>query len=307
MIRPKPTFTGFLCLFLYQFSAVAPVRAQFFSPGARAVGMGGAAATRADVWATNNNVGALGYLERAAVGLYYENRFITAETGSYGLQFAYPLQKAGTFGLAVSRFGYALFNRNAVGIRYAKSFGPHVSAGVGINYHYVSIGNGYGSASAVSAELGVLGRVNRELSVAFHLVNPVRMNLGRTVTQKLPITIRIGLSYLWAKKVLTALEVDADPEQKPNVKFGIEYKPVALFLLRGGFGSRPLGASFGFGFDYKLLRVDVSAAYHQQLGFSPQMGLSVAFGKPVKHAEPALGKRRGAAGQGGHGHKTQTP
>ena len=292
MINQKPTFTGFLCFFLFQLLAVTPLRAQFFSPGARAMGMGGAASTQADVWAVNNNVGALGFLDQAAAGLYYENRFITAETGSYGVNLAYPLQKAGTFGLAVSRFGYRLFNRNAVGIRYAKSFGPHISAGVGINYHYVFIGNGYGHASALSAELGVLGRVTREWSVAFHLVNPVRMNLGRSTDQKLPMTIRVGLSYLWAEKVLTALEVDADPEQKPNVKFGIEYKPVPLFLLRGGFGSRPLGGSFGFGFDYKLLRVDLSAAYHQQLGFSPQAALSVAFGKPVKHGIPALGKKR---------------
>lgn len=292
MIRPKPTFTGFLCLFLYQFFAPVPLRAQFFAPGARAMAMGGAASTQTDLWAGNNNVGALGFLDRAAAGLYYENRFITAETGSYGLQFAYPLQKAGTFGLAVSRFGYKLFNRNAVGLRYAKNFGPHISAGVGINYHYVFIGNGYGHASAVSAELGVLGRVNKELSVAFHLVNPVRMNLGRSTDQKLPMTIRMGLSYLWAEKVVTALEVDADPEQKPNVKFGIEYKPVPLFLLRGGFSSRPLGGSFGFGFDYKILRIDLSAAYHQQLGFSPQAGLSVAFGKPVKHAEPGSLKKR---------------
>lgn len=292
MIGPKPTFfTGFFCFFLCLFGAV-PLRAQFFAPGARAAAMGGAASTQADLWAGNNNVGALGFLERAAVGLYYENRFITAETGSYGLQFAYPLQKAGTFGLAVSRFGYRLFNRNAVGIRYAKSFGPHISAGVGINYHYVFIGNGYGHASAVSAELGVLGRVNKELSVAFHLVNPVRMNLGRSTNQQLPMTIRIGLSYLWAEKVLTALEVDADPEQKPNIKFGIEYKPVSLVLLRGGFSSRPLGGSFGFGFDHKLLRVDLSAAYHQQLGFSPQASLGVAFGKPVKHAVPGFGKKR---------------
>lgn len=269
-------------------------RAQFFGPGARSAAMAGAASTRADVWAANNNVGALGFLERGAAGLYYENRFVLPETGSYGLHVACPLQKAGTFGLSVSRYGYRLFNRNAVGLRYAKSFGAHVSGGVGLNYHYVHIGNGYGSASAVSAEVGVLGRVTRELSVAFHLVNPVRMRITSYQEQKLPMTIRFGLSYLWAEKILTALEVDADPEQKPNVKFGLEYKPVALFLVRGGFCSRPLSGSFGFGFDHRRIRVDVSAAYHRQLGFSPQAGLGLAFGKPVKYAVPSGRKKQKA-------------
>lgn len=268
------------------------VHAQFFAPGSRAAGMGTASCTVADVWAVNNNVGALGFLPRAAVGLYYENRFILPETGSYGLDFAYPLQKAGTFGLALSRFGYRLFSRNAVGVRYAKNFGPHVSAGVGFNYHYISIGNGYGNASAVSAELGVLGRVNRELSLAFHLVNPVRMKITSYQMQKLPMTVRVGLSYLWAQKVLTAVEVDADPERKPNVKFGMEYKPLPLFALRLGFESLPLAGTFGFGFDYRIWRLDISAAYHRQLGFSPQASMGVSFGKGVKHAVPTSKRKQ---------------
>lgn len=265
--------------------------AQFFAPGARATAMGGAASTNNDIWATNNNVGALGFLEQSGAGLYYENRFILPETGSYGLNFAYSAKKVGVFGLAVSRFGYKLFNRNAVGIRYARNFGPYISAGVGVNYHYIFIGNGYGNASAVSAELGILGRVNKELSVSFHLVNPVRMNITRYQNEKLPMIIRFGISYNWVSKVLTSLEVDADPEQKPNVKFGIEYKPVPLFLIRGGFSSRPLAGSFGFGFDYKIMKLDLSAAYHQQLGFSPQIGMSISFGKKVKYQTPAPRKK----------------
>jgi hypothetical protein len=278
------------CVF-FGFLISKNVTAQFFSPGARATAMGGAASTNNDLWATNNNVGALGFLEQSGAGLYYENRFILPETSSYGLNFAYTSKKAGVFGLALSRFGYKLFNRNAVGVRYARSFGPHISAGVGVNYHYIFIGNGYGNASAVSAEIGILGRVNKELSLSFHLVNPVRMNITRFQNEKLPMVIRFGISYNWASKVLTSLEVDADPEQKPNIKFGIEYKPVPLFILRGGFSSRPLAGSFGFGFDYKILRLDLAAAYHQQLGFSPQVGMSISFGKKVKYQTPAPRKK----------------
>lgn len=271
----------FLFFFLV-FCIYCSAQAQFFSPGARSSALGGASATLADVWATNNNIGALGFIEQSAVGMYYENKFILPETGTFGLNAAYSHKKMGTFGLALSRFGYKLFNRNAIGLRYARSFGSYISAGIGINYHYIFIGNGYGNASAVSAEIGVLGRVNKNISIGFHLINPVRMNIGRIQTEKLPMLVRFGISYLWDEKVLTALEVDADPEQKPNVKFGLEYKPVSLFLIRAGFSSRPLGAAFGFGFSQKLFKVDVSASYHQQLGFSPQAGLSFSFGKKRK-------------------------
>lgn len=102
------------------------------------------------------------------------------------------------------------------------------------------------------------------------------------------MTIRIGMAYTWAEKVVTALELDVDPEQKPNLKFGLEYKPVPLFLIRGGFSSRPMAASFGFGFDHKKIRLDISAAYHLVLGFSPQIGLSYSFGREIAH----IGQKR---------------
>jgi hypothetical protein len=259
--------------------------AQFFAQGSRSSAMGGAASTLSDIWAVNNNPGALGFLDRGAVGLHYENRFLLPETGTYGLQAAYPFKKIGVFGIGISRFGYRLFNRNAVGIRYAKHFGPHISAGIGMNYHYIFIGNGYGNSSAVSAEAGVLGRINKELTVAFHLVNPARMRLTAYQNQRLPMLIRFGLSYLWARKVLTALEADVDPEQKPNIKFGVEYTPVSSFLIRAGFSSRPLAGTFGFGMDYKGVRLDVSAAYHQQFGVSPQASFSYSFGRVIKYPD----------------------
>ncbi len=268
--------------------------AQFLAQGGRSSAMGGAAATFSDLWAVNNNPGAMGFLSQAGAGLYYENRFLLPESGTYGLNVAYPMKKAGVFGLGVSRFGYRLFNRNAVGIRYAKHFSPHISAGIGMNYHYIFIGNGYGNVSAVSAELGVLGRINRELSVAFHLINPARMRLTDYQNQRLPMIIRFGLSYLWAGKVLTSLEADADPEQKPNVKFGIEYTPVSVFIIRGGFSSRPLSGTFGFGMDYKGVRMDMSAIYHQQFGVSPQASFSYSFGREVKYPDPGTRRNRKA-------------
>jgi hypothetical protein len=166
-----------------------------------------------------------------------------------------------------------------------------------MNYHYIFIGNGYGNASAVSAEAGILGRINKELSVAFHLVNPARMRLTDYQNQRLPMLIRFGLSYLWARKVLTALEADVDPEQKPNIKFGIEYTPVSAFLVRAGFNSRPLAGTFGFGMDYKGVRLDVSAAYHQQFGVSPQASLSYSFGRILKYPDSKTKPSRKAASE----------
>ena len=48
------------------------------------------------------------------------------------------------------------------------------------------------------------------------------------------------------------------------------------YHIRGGFGLNQLVA-VGFGWQTQKLTLDVTAAYHNQLGFSPSLNVSHAF------------------------------
>jgi hypothetical protein len=47
--------------------------------------------------------------------------------------------------------------------------------------------------------------------------------------------------------------------------------------VRGGISTNPGIYSFGFGVDYKKLRVDFSSSVHNVLGYSPQISLIYTF------------------------------
>ena len=55
--------------------------------------------------------------------------------------------------------------------------------------------------------------------------------------------------------------------------------PASIVYLSAGASSYPTQASFGVGVNYNGLKIDMSSMYHSVLGFSPQIGLSYAFGK----------------------------
>ena len=79
--------------------------------------------------------------------------------------------------------------------------------------------------------------------------------------------------------MIIVAEAEKTSAQKINIKGGIEYNPSSLIYLRVGGSSYPTQAAFGLGVNYNGLKIDMSTAYHNVLGFSPQIGLSYAFGK----------------------------
>jgi len=260
--------------------------------GARSAGMGNASICNNDVWASFNNQAGLAFLNRGSVGIFYENRFLVKELGYYGLAVAVPFKGIGTFGLSFNRMGYSLFNRNKASFVYAQRFGDRFSAAIQFNYLYTFLGDGYGSASTFTGELGLMAKVTDNLSIGFHLNNPVRMRLASYNNERLPTVLKVGLSYQWVKKLITSVEFEKDVDLPVAVRGGLEYKIVEELMMRVGGGTGPIMLSFGAGIHLKGLRIDVAGTYHQILGLSPQASVSLDFGKPIQREKKSSKSRK---------------
>ncbi|MBI3234640.1 MAG: hypothetical protein HYZ42_11480 [Bacteroidetes bacterium] len=64
-----------------------------------------------------------------------------------------------------------------------------------------------------------------------------------------------------------------------SFRSGLEYKPVDKYQFRMGVSTNPLNIGFGFGYSYKIMKLDVSANYHAVLGFSPRLSINFDFNK----------------------------
>lgn len=245
--------------------------------GARAAALGNSGVTYKDIWASFHNQAGLAFLKEPVAGISHERRFMFSELSSNSAAFALPTKESGTFALSVSHFGYKLYNEQKVGLAYAKSFGDKVSAGVQFDYLGTSIAEGYGSKSAFTVEAGIQAMLVKNLWLGAHIYNPNKAKLADYNKEKIPSVLSLGLNYSFSDKVNIGVETKKDLDAAAIIKAGIEYHPVKQLYLRGGIATDPLLSSFGFGLVLQNFVIDVAAAYHQNLGFSPNISLAYNF------------------------------
>ena len=249
--------------------------------GGRAAAMGGAAVNQSDLWSVENNMGALPFYNKTAVGAYYSNSFLIKELAHKSIVGTYALKNS-SFGLSLSQFGYSLYQENKVGLSYGLKLSDNFGAGVQLNYFNLKIGEGYGSTGVLTAKVGVYTKITDEFSLAATISNPTRAKLTDSKNEglpdeRLPTEIQVGLNYEFSKKLNTSIQVSKDLDFDPSIHFGLEYQVIEILYLRAGIANKPAESSFGFGLFFKDFQMDFASCFDSNLGFSPKISLSYTF------------------------------
>ena len=263
---------------LFVLSGVAQTGDIPFQPGAVSGGVGGAQAALTSAWSPLYNPGLLPWQKTSSIAVGAENRFLTAGTHAQGLSGIFKLKRS-AFGLGIVSHGYSAYRRSRVGLSYGLMLGNRVSAGVTIHYDALSLGNNYGSAGAVSATVGVSGKISESFTVGAYVFNPLRVSFSDNVDEYLPTVMAVGAAYTFSDKVMVLVDVEKDINFKPGLKLGIDYKPADILHVRGGFRTLPQSFTFGFGLDLPRFNADLAAWVHPVLGTSPMLSLQYDFGK----------------------------
>ncbi|NTW31774.1 MAG: hypothetical protein HGB12_03980 [Bacteroidetes bacterium] len=250
--------------------------------GGRAAGMGNASVTFCDFWAIHHNQAGLTGVKAFSAGIYYENRFGLKNLGLKSGAIVYPT-KSGVFGLSMTSFGYSMYNESKIGLAYAKAFGDRFSAGVQLDYLSTHIAENYGNSSAIAAEVGLIYKLNKNLSIGAHVYNPTKAKTASYNDERAPTIVKLGLAYSFSEKVTISVESDKDIQYDPEIKAGIEYHPVKKLYFRTGISTNPVLNSFGFGLEFKNITFDFATSYHQTLGFTPQFSMIFHITNPKEN------------------------
>ncbi len=246
--------------------------------GARSSAVAHASSTLFDVWSARNNQGSLAFVRKTEIGAFYENRFFVKELSQSGFALALPIKK-GTFGITYSTMGYKLYLESQASLAYSIKLNESIGVGVAIDYLNTKIADIYGQAHAVTGSVGLTAKLTKQIIFSTHIYNPFKAKITNYNNETVPTIFKLGAQYVFSKKVSLLVEAEKTSLQKINIKGGIEYLPSSVIYIRVGAASYPTQAAFGIGVNYQGLKIDVSSMYHSVLGFSPQIGLSYAFGK----------------------------
>lgn len=245
----------------------------WFPSGARSMSMANASTSTFDVWSYHNNPGAVAKLDRFTAGVSYENRFLLKELQSQGVAVAIPM-KFGVISIGGLTYGHTQFRSTKAGVGYSMPLSEKFYAGVQLNYQGVRFAENYGSDNSVTGEAGIYADVTENWSFGFSVFNLGRTRLSAFEDDRYSTIMRLGSAYTFSDKLMVSTEFEKSIDYDLRFKSGIEYEVLKNFYLRGGFATAPVEITFGTGYDFGAIQLDVGSAYHPILGWSPHFSLS---------------------------------
>jgi len=220
-----------------------------------------------EFWSCHNNPAGFANYNNIAVGLSYENRFLLKELAYKNIGVIIPFN-IGVIGITASQFGYNHYNENLLGLGLSRSFGPNLKIGLKLDYIFFKYSTDYAKIQTATFELGLQYHINKSLCLGAYIFNPINVKLKTLNNEKIPIIMRIGLSYFVKEDFLITAEVEENFENDFSYRFGLEYEIYKKIFVRSGFQLRPEIFTFGFGYDYNWFTIDISAQMNQVLGAS---------------------------------------
>ena len=245
--------------------------------GGRSAAMGNASIALKDLWAIKHNQAGLAFLKKAEAGLAYESKFSLKELATKAAVVAVPIE-VGTFGLNLSQFGYSQYNENKFGVAFAKKLSSKFAIGVQLNYQYIQFQESeYGRKGFITGEVGFMADISENLTIGAHIFNPGFVKVAEFDDERIPIIMRLGGNYKFSDKFKTLFEIEKDIQHNAEIKLGGEYQAHKKIYLRAGVSTEPFQNSFGIGFNHSNLKIDIAAAYHSTLGYSPNISLTYSI------------------------------
>ena len=242
--------------------------------GGRSAGLANASVMLTDYWSLFHNQAGLAFFSDPKVGIHHKQGFIK-QLSHQALGVVLPAGN-GSIGGSFTYFGFSAYHEIKTGLTYSMLLDEKLAGSVQLDYFYTHIDGYYGNGHVVSSELGLIYLPFDKLYIGTHVFNPLPSSqLGQG--KKLPTIFRIGAAYQVQQELLVTLESEKNLVKAFRMKAGLEYEIIDAFFLRTGITTNPVMNSFGIGYTWKEMVLDVSFTRHMILGFSPQFSLNYSF------------------------------
>lgn len=264
----------FLCLLLHQAFAI---QAQTLKRPV-AAGFAGTLAyskQHADALSGIANQASMAGAGHFRAALYAEKRYLLREWQQMQLAAGMPLA-FGQMGVHLMYSGSSGYQETQAGLAYARHLGSKLDAGVQFNYHGIGMGGIYGAASTISFEAGIIMQLSDKVHTGAHVNNPIGGKWSKNGTGKLPAVYSFGIGYDASAIFFAGMEIVKEEDQPVSIQAGFLYQPLPLLRIRAGISTATASAWMALGLQRKGWGVDITAAYHPQLGISPGILLTVS-------------------------------
>ncbi len=242
--------------------------------GARAAALGMGVVTSGDVWAVQNNIGALAVMETPEIAFSCNTRLNLQELNTFGLVAGYPLRQ-GIVAADASRYGTGAYHLSTVGLGYSHKI-SYMSVGLKLSYLQQVI-EGFFSRGTLVLEAGGKAELLPDLHFGAHAYNLTQSSMGRDNREAVPVLLKAGLEYLPDEKISLYLQTSKNTDYPARLSTGLEYTISDALQLRTGLMTKPVTASFGLGFRHQDFRFDYAFRHYSTIGAAHHFTIGVAL------------------------------
>jgi len=235
-----------------------------FPGGATEAGMGSVCIMKPGFWSSFSNQALLSDNHSIIVGFNYQNRFFINELSTRTIAGIFPAGNA-SVGVHYSNFGYSDFRREMAGIASGLALSENINAGIQIDYFSEKTSGEYDNHQFITFEAGITYKPVANITIAVHLFNPVPNSLRKSI---LPAAINAGAGIELSNVLFAGLEVGISTGERIILKTGLEYEAAKSLWLRGGFSTENTSFSFGLGYLFKSIKIDLGFLTHEKLGIT---------------------------------------
>ncbi len=256
--------------------------AQIQNPvGAAAAGMGGTSRLSTDVWSFYNNIAGMSNFSTVQLGVYSENKFAIKDLNRGGAAVVFPFASYAV-GIGFSKMGNSDLNTTLYGLGVSKKMAPGFTGGIKLNFLQTYMGTQNGTYNNMFFDAGIMYTINKDFTGAFHVSNPNRVKQSDITNNRLPGSATLALGY----KASTKVRINAEGVKDLNHGFlfrgGISYQPNSKYIFRMGVSTGVFNGTFGFGYKYHKINLDIASVYDINLGLSTQLSFRFTFDKELK-------------------------
>ncbi|WP_224999225.1 hypothetical protein [Cesiribacter sp. SM1] len=264
----------FLVISLLNVYLLAEAQLVYQLTGARAAGMGGAAAPVTDVWALHYNIGALAGVQEATVAASFQSRLNIPELSTAAITFCTPLH-TGVAGAGISRFGFGAYSLTEGSLGFAHQIN-FVSIGLQAGFVQAAT-KGFGSRTVPLLSFGGTAELIPKLRFGGFAYNITQSRLSPETGEYIPTLLRAGLQWQATELFLLVVETEKDVDYPASFKSGFEYRLRPFLALRSGFSTRPESLHGGIGFISGKLKIDYALQHHRHLGLLHHASFSLTL------------------------------
>ncbi len=193
--------------------------------------------------------------------------------------------KQGQFSLLFTQSGYSLSLLNRYGFSYARKFGKHVSAALMFNALTHKL-NGTETYSGFFSVIGIQLFPSNTVDLGIYIQNIEQSKISYPDQKVLiPVLYVAGINWHPTNDLALMAEMEKDQEFDPQYKFGMQYSPVDILVVRGGVKGSPVDLSFGIGLRLTFIVIDIGISYHQQLGVTSAASLTLSLNRKKVNTE----------------------